>query len=425
MLENIPIRIIEQLLSGDRLNKDDYLVLVADVITNCDRFLSTPSKAYRHKWQKILLSQQRNKSISEDIAFSQSLVLTNAEDLALEIIQIRSQLMRSVYADVLKMLQTQNVPISPSLLLPLLWHYWLPLAQALAKQQNLTNRPFIQGLLGGQGTGKTTLGLILKIILKYLHKSFISISIDDFYKTYVDRQKLRDRRPELIWRGPPSTHDIDLCLQTLQNLQKSNVDVNVNVNVDVDVNAPSKSTNIPRFDKALHNGAGDRCPMPEICQGADIILFEGWFVGMHPLPISAFGNLLPPILSERDRDFALECNAELHNYLPIWQILDSLIVLVPEDYRYCLQWRIEAEHKLIAHSTDDGKGATGMGDQEITEFVEYFSKALHPELFMPPLIQPTINPDCPQVNQYGFPYADWVIKIGRSHLPTAILSITV
>jgi D-glycerate 3-kinase len=65
-----------------------------------------------------------------------------------------------------------------------------------------------------------------------------------------------------------------------------------------------------------------------------------------------------------------------------------------------LQWRIEAEHKLI----DSGK--TGMSDAEITQFVEYFWKALHPELFMPQMIEGAS--------------VDMVVEISRSHLPTKI-----
>lgn len=409
MLENIPIRIFEQLLSGDRLNKADYLPLIADVIANGDRFFSIQNQDFPANQQKSKRNQKAQRSIAENVIASQLKSSLFSQDLALEVIHQRSQLMQSVYADILISLKAQNIQLDPSLLLPLLWHYWLPLAQGLVARQSQANLPFIQGLLGGQGTGKTTLGLVLKAILNRLNKSFISISIDDFYKTYADRQKLRDRRPDLIWRGPPSTHDIELCLQTLQKLR------------DRPSNHP-EAISIPRFDKSLHHGAGDRIA-PEICQGADIILFEGWFVGMHPLPLAAFCNLMPPILSERDRDFALECNADLHNYLPIWQALDSLIVLVPENYRYCLQWRIEAEHKLINQLINQGRGATGMSDREVTEFVEYFWKALHPELFMPPLINPEINPHNPKLNQHGFPYADWVIKISRSHLPIDVQRI--
>jgi len=57
----------------------------------------------------------------------------------------------------------------------------------------------------------------------------------------------------------------------------------------------------------------------------------------------------------------------------------SLCVLYSEDYRLSKQWRKEAEHQMIA------TGKTGMSDQEIDRFVEYFWKALHPELFIKPL----------------------------------------
>jgi D-glycerate 3-kinase len=79
---------------------------------------------------------------------------------------------------------------------------------------------------------------------------------------------------------------------------------------------------------------------------------------------------------------------------------------MPEDYHYSLQWRIEAEHKLMA------TGKSGMNDQEISQFVEYFWKALHPELFMPHMI------NCDN----GGAFADLVVEISRSHLPIKISS---
>jgi len=362
MIENIPIRIFELIIRGDSLTSADYKLLVNKSRKNDDCFggLSIDSKDL-HAF---------NKTVDQ-----------------------RSQLLRLVYPEILETLALHNIQIDPpSATLPLLWHYWLPLAQSFANQQEKIGRTFIQGLLGGQGTGKTTLGIVLNILLRHLGKTFLSISLDDLYKPYADRQKLRDRRPDLIWRGPPSTHDVELGIQVLQQLR------------DRQPENP-QLIEIPRFDKSLHNGAGDRTD-PEISYGADIVLFEGWFVGMRPLPISAFRNFIPPILSEGDREFALECNANLYNYLPLWEYLDSLIVLVPEDYNYSLQWRIEAEHKLIA------TGKTGMSDREITKFVEYFWKALHPELFMPRMIDKT----------YGSSSADLVIEISRSHLPTRIYS---
>ena len=354
MTEKVLINILELIVQDKHLSKFDYAQLKQDLVETRDR-----------------LQVLDFKNLSAE-----------------EVIEQRSQLLRLAYREISESLAIFNIQIDPpSLIFPLLWHYWLPLAQRLANQQQQIGRSLIQGLLGGQGTGKTTLGCVLNILLRHLGKTLLSISLDDFYKTYAERQKLRDHSPALIWRGPPNTHDIDLGIQVLQQLRDRSPD-------------NPKAIAIPRFDKSLHNGAGDRIA-PETSDGADIILFEGWFVGMRPLPITAFQNFVSPILSESDREFALECNANLYNYLPLWEYLDSLIVIKPEDYNYSYQWRIEAEHKLIA------AGQTGMSDQEITQFVEYFWKALHPELFMPRIISDRTS-------------VDLIIEISRSHLPTRI-----
>ena len=45
-------------------------------------------------------------------------------------------------------------------------------------------KPYIVGLSGGQGTGKTTISSIISIILrKFFKLNVFTISIDDFYKT--------------------------------------------------------------------------------------------------------------------------------------------------------------------------------------------------------------------------------------------------
>ena len=59
--------------------------------------------------------------------------------------------------------------------------------------------------------------------------------------------------------------------------------------------------------------------------------------------------------------------------------LDQLMVLYPEDYRISKQWRLQAEHQMKA------QGKAGMSDAMIEQFVEYFWRALHPELFVTPL----------------------------------------
>jgi D-glycerate 3-kinase len=247
-----------------------------------------------------------------------------------------------------------------------LWRFWLPLSIELMAEHKKFHRPLIQGILGGQGTGKTTLGSILKFILAKGNYSLISISLDDLYKTYLERQELQKADPRLIWRGPPGTHDIELGINVLDSLR--------------DLPNNPQPIAIPRFDKSLWNGAGDRVS-PEMVSEADIVLFEGWFVGVKPIDPSRFSDAPYPIITERDRQFALDMNEKLEEYLPLWQRLDQLIILDPIDYQLSKKWRKHAEQEMMA------KGKSGMTDAEINQFVEYFWKALHPELFIKPLIE--------------------------------------
>ncbi|QLE57439.1 glycerate kinase [Nostoc sp. TCL26-01] len=254
-----------------------------------------------------------------------------------------------------------SLHISPQQMLPVLSDLWLPLSMKIAAQHEKLNRPFIQGILGGQGTGKTTMSLVLQLILQELGYRTLCLSLDDLYKTYSDRLILAQQDPRLIWRGPPGTHDVDLGLDVFQQIRTGKTPVIV-----------------PRFDKSAHGGAGDRTE-PEVVAGVDIVIFEGWFVGVRPIDPDIFNQAPPPILTHEDKIFARDMNRLLSTYLPLWEQLDSLILLYPTDYRCSLQWRQQAEQKMMA------TGKSGMTDTQIEEFVNYFWRSLHPELFIKPL----------------------------------------
>lgn len=265
-----------------------------------------------------------------------------------------------------------------------LWRLWLPLAEQIADLRQTCDRPIVQGFLGGQGTGKTTLTQILNCLLGQWGYRVATLSIDDIYKTYSDRQQLQQADPRLRWRGPPGTHDTATGIQVLQQVRSGSVDPVL----------------MPRFDKSLHGGMGDRIA-PEPLANIDILLFEGWFVGMRPLDPAQFENAPPPITTAEDRAFARDCNDRLRDYLPLWDLLDALIVLHPVDYRLSKQWRQEAEQKMKQ------QGRSGMSDAEIAAFVEYFWTALHPDLFLPPLLET----------------ADLIIEIQPDHTPGQVLQV--
>ena len=297
-----------------------------------------------------------------------------------EVIQERSHLLQSVYPAFSQFCQTK-LHLQPSQLLEVLWNLWLPLAMQLASCRLARSSPLIQGILGGQGMGKTTLAAMLTLILRELGYRTLSLSLDDLYKTYSDRLALREQDPRLVWRGPPGTHDIQLGLTVLDCLRQPN-----------SLLVPIQ---IPRFDKSAYGGAGDR-RSPEIVEAADIILFEGWFVGVRPIDARVFDASTPaPIETSADRLFARDMNERLKDYVPLWERLDRLMVFYPSDYRQSQQWRRQAEQQMIA------TGKSGMTDAQVDEFVEYFWRSLHPELFITPLTQNSslvdlvieINPD--------------------------------
>lgn len=264
--------------------------------------------------------------------------------------------------------ENSTIPQSYSpLALETLWKLWLPLAMQLAESRKKLGRPLVQGILGGQGTGKTTLAAIVTVILSHLGYRALSLSLDDLYKTYSERLALKEQDPRLIWRGPPGTHDIDMGIEVLDQLRQ---------------HKPGLQIKIPRFDKSAWGGAGDR-RSPEVVENVDIVLFEGWFVGVRPINPNLFDDAPPPIVTEADRSFARDMNARLQDYLPLWERLDRLTILYPVDYRLSKQWRRQAEQQMIA------TGLSGMTDAMVDEFVEYFWKALHPDLFIKPL---TTNP---------------------------------
>lgn len=279
-----------------------------------------------------------------------------------QVIQERSQLLKSVFPAFSQFCEN-NLQIPIQAMLQVLWDLWLPLGMKIASQRQKLGRPFIQGILGGQGTGKTTMSRILSLILQELGYSTLSLSLDDLYKTYSDRLTLTQQDPRLIWRGPPGTHDIDLGLSVLDQIRQGNSPVTV-----------------PRFDKSAFSGAGDRST-PEIVTNIDIVLFEGWFVGVLPIDPQAFSTAPPPIITDDDRAFARDMNHQLQAYLPLWQRLDSLIAIDPSDYRCSLEWRKQAERKMIA------AGKSGMNDSQIEAFVNYFWRSLHPELLIKPLLR--------------------------------------
>ena len=146
-------------------------------------------------------------------------------------------------------------------------NFYLPISDLIFKNYIKDKKTKIIGLTGGQGSGKSTISNILKIILKEIYKlETVIFSIDDFYKTIKQRRSISKKVSHLfLTRGVPGTHDTKLMMDCFKKLK----------------NKKFKKLLIPKFDKSID----DRLPKKKwqkIKKKPNIIIFEGWCVGATP-----------------------------------------------------------------------------------------------------------------------------------------------
>ncbi len=195
-------------------------------------------------------------------------------------------------------------------------------------------KPFILGLAGGQGTGKTTVTSIVSIILvKYFNLNVFKISIDDFYKTRKERYMLSKKIHSLLMtRGVPGTHDTKIIYNFLKAVKKNNF----------------KKINVPKFDKSID----DRAPKNtwyKINKRPDVIILEGWCVGARAQKNSDLKKPINSLESSKDNWFKWRkfVNMKLQKeYKKIFSQLNSLIYLKAKNFKILQEWRLKQEKKL-------------------------------------------------------------------------------
>tara|TARA_B100001093_G_scaffold516823_1_gene596606 strand:+ start:3196 stop:4113 length:918 start_codon:yes stop_codon:yes gene_type:complete len=236
--------------------------------------------------------------------------------------------------------------------------FYLPICKYIFESYKFKKKTMIIGLSGGQGTGKTTIGNILKIILKHKYDlRVINFSIDDFYNTLKERKiKSKNIHKLFLTRGVPGTHDTNLLKKSFKNFKKK----------------PFKPFFIPKFNKATD----DRCPKNKwnrIIKKPDIILFEGWCVGAKPQKNK---NLIKSVNSlENSHDENLKwrktVNNELKNsYKSIFKFIEKLIFLKVPNFKYVYKWRLLQEKKLKLKQ----KGKKIMSKYEVKNFIMFYER---------------------------------------------------
>ena len=238
--------------------------------------------------------------------------------------------------------------------------FLIPVCFWIAKKAN-NKKPYFVGLAGGQGTGKTTISSIIKIVLeKYFKLKVFKISIDDFYKTRKERILLsKNRHPLLLTRGVPGTHDIHLMINLFRKVKKNTF----------------RPINIPKFDKSID----DRCKKNswfKLKKKPDILILEGWCVGAKP---ENSKSLKRPInVLEKNADNKKIWRSYVNNqlklkYSKLFDQLDSLLYLKAKNFKLLKKWRLKQEKKLKMKSGTK-KNSKIMNEKEVETFMMTYQR---------------------------------------------------
>ena len=238
--------------------------------------------------------------------------------------------------------------------------FLIPLCFWISKKAD-KKKPYFVGLAGGQGTGKTTISSLIKIILiKYFKLKVFKISIDDFYKTRKDRIRLSKRiHPMLLTRGVPGTHDINMMLSFFKKIKSKKF----------------KRLKLPTFNKAIDDRFSKK-HWYDLKNKPDVIIFEGWCVGAK----SEKNNTLKKAINsmERAKDhkqiWRKFVNQQLKSkYKNLYSQLNCLVYLNAKNFRLLQKWRLKQERKLLLKSKKKLKLKI-MNTQNVLDFMQTYQR---------------------------------------------------
>ena len=238
--------------------------------------------------------------------------------------------------------------------------FLIPISFWIAKKVE-KKKPFILGLSGGQGSGKTTISSIISIILnKYFKLNVFKISIDDFYKTRKKRLELSKKvHPLLMVRGVPGTHDINIMLDFFKRIKEKKF----------------KSIKLPRFNKATDDRYNKKL-WYSVKRRPDVIIFEGWCVGAKAEQNYTLKTPVNSLEKLKDQKIIWRrfVNKQLKSkYKKLYDQLNCLLFIKAKNFSLLRQWRIKQEKKLRLKSKRSNKLKI-MSDKEIINFMQTYQR---------------------------------------------------
>tara|TARA_X000000368_G_scaffold393823_1_gene359845 strand:- start:97 stop:1020 length:924 start_codon:yes stop_codon:yes gene_type:complete len=229
------------------------------------------------------------------------------------------------------------------------------------KNKSNHKKPFLIGLAGGQGTGKTTTSSIIKIILeKYFKLNVFKISIDDFYKTRKERVFLSKKiHPMLLTRGVPGTHDINMMLNFFKKVKSKKF----------------KSLQLPNFNKATDDRFAKKY-WYNIKKRPDVIIFEGWCVGAKPEKNATLNKAINSMEKKKDQKKIWRKYVNQHlklKYKDLYSQLNCLIYLKAKNFSLLQKWRLKQENKLWLKSKKNSKHKI-MNKENVISFMQTYQR---------------------------------------------------
>ncbi|KAK3319283.1 P-loop containing nucleoside triphosphate hydrolase protein [Apodospora peruviana] len=238
--------------------------------------------------------------------------------------------------------------------------------EAHKKKYPQEQKPFIIGLNGVQGVGKTTLVRALQETLQHRQGlQTLVVSIDDFYLPHAEQLALAAAHPDnglVQYRGEPGTHDIPLLTQFFSSL------------------LAGQPTHVPSYNKSAFSGLGDRAPesqwQPINLPGTpkiQVIILEGWCIGFRSLDPAVLETKWKEPDTRTLHNHTLEqlsfVNDSLKKYDVVTNMFDAFIHVDAEDTEYVYEWRLQQEKQLRQQM------GSGMTDEQVLKFVDAYYPA--------------------------------------------------
>ena len=236
---------------------------------------------------------------------------------------------------------------------------YIPISFWIENKYKEKGKTLFLGFSGGQGSGKTTVVKILKIILKKFFKRKIHVSsIDDFYKTLKDRNKMsHTTHPLFKTRGVPGTHDINLIKKFFYFIKRKNF----------------RKTKLPKFDKSIDDRLKKKYWF-KVEEKPEIVILEGWCVGAQSQSNFLIKKPINILEKYEDQDLTWrKCvNEKLKKeYKKLFAMIDCYIFMKVPNFNMVFKWRLLQENKLRKKSQFKKKI---MSYNEIKRFIMFYQR---------------------------------------------------